>query len=178
MDEQKIRELIRQMDTSKPRDAEAAWSQIPDIGEDIVPYLVEFYPTARKWQGRVAAVYYSMKYAHMNEAAFQLGVAACSDKATLVRCRACELLACSLRNDALPVLKKLLTHPDKRTTEDAAAAIDSIEHRNPNYFIDREHTGRIFLSVGGTAEDAIRNNKRAGVFSRIGHYVRTIFRKT
>ena len=60
MDEQRIRELIRQMDTTNQQDADAAWAQIPYIGEEIVPYLAEFYPTARKWQGRVRAVYYSM----------------------------------------------------------------------------------------------------------------------
>ena len=83
-----------------------------------------------------------------SEAAFRLGLAACGDKATLVRYRACGLLAYSLRADALPTLEAMLRHRDRRTAEDAAAAIDAIRSRNHHYFIDREHTGRIFWQVG------------------------------
>ena len=74
-------------------------------------------------------------------------IEALSDKATLVRYRACGLLACSLRPDALRHLRSLLTHPDERTVADARTAMDAISGRNHSYFVDRDHSGRSFWQV-------------------------------
>lgn len=70
-----------------------------------------------------------------------------ADRSYMVRYRACGLLAYSLRREALPPLQTLSAHADRRTAEDAAAAIDAIEHRNHDYFADRGHTGRSFWAV-------------------------------
>ncbi len=148
MDDQEIASLVRRLDTHKWLEQEAAWGKLRPLGERVVPFLLEAYPTTRKWQGRVALVFYSIRYARTSEAAFRLGLAACEDKATLVRYRACGLLAYSLRDDALEPLEALLRHRDGRTAEDAAAAIDAIRWRNHHYFIDRRHTGHIFWRVG------------------------------
>ena len=147
MDDQEIISLVKQLDTHKRFEQESAWGRLRPLGERVVPYLREAYPTTKRWQGRVALVFHSIKFARVSEAAFRLGLIACEDKATLVRYRACGLLAYSLRADALPHLEALSEHRDRRTVEDAAAAIDAIRSRNHHYFIDREHTGQIFWQV-------------------------------
>lgn len=139
--------LVKSLDTSSSLDEEAAWSQLKPLGPAVVPHLAAAFPRFKKWQGRASLVFHSIHYARKSEEAFQLGLAALSDKATVVRYRACGLLAYSLRNDALPALKPLLNHTDKKTAEDAAAAIDAIRHNNHHYFVDRNHTGRAFWQV-------------------------------
>jgi hypothetical protein len=143
----KIREMVARLDTAAARDEEELWAQLRDIGVEVVPYLLEAYRTFRKSKGRVSLVFHAIKYARTSEEAFRLGIEALSDKATLVRYRACGLLAYSQRPDAIQHLKALLTHPDARTVEDARAAIDAISSRNHHYFVDRGHTGRSFWQV-------------------------------
>ena len=124
-------------------DQEEPWELLRSLGVTVVPYLLEAYPQFRLWQGRVACVYYSMRYARVSEAAYQLGLIAVQDRATLVRYRACGLLAYSLRREAIPALKPLLRHSDKETREDAAAAIRAIKKRNHHLFRDRDSSGRV-----------------------------------
>ena len=142
-----IRALVKRLDTASVRDREEVWEQLRTLGAAVAPYLAEAYPAFRKAQGRVALVFYSLRYARMSEDVFRLGVQALSDKATLVRYRACGLLAYSLRADAIPYLKTLLDHKDAPTVEDARAAIDAISRKNHHYFMDREHSGRTFWQV-------------------------------
>jgi hypothetical protein len=143
MDEDRVRDLVRQLDTTRVTDTESAWGELRDLGEALLPYLVEAYPSMKRWQGRVALVYYAIPYARTNRAAFELGLAALTDRATLVRYRACMLLAYSLDPEAIPSLERLLSHPDAKTVDDARAAIDAIEFQNHHYFLDRHHTGRL-----------------------------------
>lgn len=147
MDESLIREIVKRLDTAQSQEGEAAWDQLRPLGAAVVPFLADVYPRARKWQGRVALVYHSIRYARVSEAAFKLGVAALRDKSTVVRYRACGLCSYSLRTDAIPHLEALLCHPDTSTAEHAKAAIDAIQHKNHHYFIDRNHTGRSFIEV-------------------------------
>lgn len=88
-----------------------------------------------------------IRYGRTSEVAFQLGLAGLCDRATIVRYRACGVLAYSLRRDALPHLEALLGHPDHKTVEDARAAIDAIKRKNHHYFVDRDHTDQIFWEV-------------------------------
>jgi hypothetical protein len=154
MNEQEIISLVRQLDTADSHERESVWEKLQLLRERVVPYLLEAYPSTKKWQGRVALVFHTIRYARTSEAAFQLGLLACADKATLVRHRACGLLAYSLRIDAIPHLEALLKHRDGRTVEDAAAAIDAIERQNHHYFVDRNHTGQIFWQVSDEATPA------------------------
>jgi hypothetical protein len=147
VDKQEIISLVKQLDTARSLEQERAREQLRPLQEQVIPYLLEAYPTIRKWQGRAALVFHSTRFARTNEGAFQLGLIACEDKATVVRYRACGLLAYSLRVEAIPQLKALLKHRDKKTVEDAAAAIDAIKRQNHHYFIDRNHTGQIFWQV-------------------------------
>ncbi|MCE9545112.1 MAG: hypothetical protein K8T25_06295 [Planctomycetia bacterium] len=147
MVETQIRALVRQLDTKDRAVEEAAWAQLRPLGAAVVPYLAEFYSNAKKLEGRRAILFYAIKHARTTEAAFQLGVAGLGDRASVVRYRACGLLAYSLRHDALSYLEALLTHQDRKTAEDARAAIDAIKCNNHHYFVDREHTGQMFWEV-------------------------------
>ena len=147
MNETKIRELISSLDTTKQLKAEKAWIELKPFGVSVVPYLAEAYFKLKKWQGRVPLVFHSIKYAKVSEESFKLGIEALNDKATLVRYRACGLLAYSQRKDAIPHLKKLLKHKDNKTVEDAETAIDAIKKKNHHFFIDRNHTGNMFWEI-------------------------------
>ena len=142
-----IQAYVVRLDTTSARDEEQVWTQLRDLGAAVVPYLREAYRTFRKSKGRTSLVFHSIRYARSSEDAFRLGIEALSDRATLVRYRACGLLAYSQRSDAIPHLEALLTHSDARTVDDAKAAIDAISNRNHHYFVDRTHSGRSFWQV-------------------------------
>jgi hypothetical protein len=142
-----IQRLVAALDTRKTSDEEAAWSKLKSYGSNVVPYLAAFYPRAKTWQGRASLVFHSTRYARESDSAFQLGLAALTDRSTVVRYRACGLCAYSLRTDALLALRALLGHKDSRTVQDASAAIDSIEQQNHHLFVDRTHSGRSFWIV-------------------------------
>lgn len=142
MDSERIAALVRELDTSQSLPAEKAWTQLRGLGVGVVPYLADAYGKFRTWQGRTSLVFHSIRYARSDERAFRLGVQALRDRSHVVRWRACGLLAYSLRRDALDVLRPLLQHTDMRTREDAAAAIDAIEHQNHHLYVDRDHSGR------------------------------------
>ena len=93
-----IRSAVARLDTARWSEEEAVWSDLRPCGQSVTPYLREAYPKFRKWQGRVSLVFHSIPYARVSEDAFQLGLAALADRATLVRYRACGLLAYSLRS--------------------------------------------------------------------------------
>jgi hypothetical protein len=147
MDETQIKKLVRQLDPSERPQEEAAWEQLRPLGASVVPYLAEVYPNIKKMEGRRSVVFHAIRHARTTEAAFQLGVAALNDRASIVRYRACCILAYSLRGDAIPHLEKLLAHKDRKTAADALAAIDAIKSRNHHYFVGRDHSGRQFWWV-------------------------------
>lgn len=147
MDPQQIRANVAKLHTDSVVAEETAWAELRPLGIEVVPYLLEAYPQFKKWRGRLSLVFHAIRYARLSEEAYQLGLLAINDRATLVRYRACALLAYSLRKDAIEYLKPLLTHSDTRTVADAAAAIDVLKSQNHHYFRDREHSGRIFWEV-------------------------------
>lgn len=147
MEPTEIRKYVSRLETTKSLEEETAWIKLRSLGIAIVPYLADAYPIMKKWQGRVSLVFHSMRYAKESEEAYQLGIRALNDRAKLVRYRACGLLAYSQREEAIPHLKKLLRHGDSETVADAKAAIDAIKRRNHHYFIDRNHSGKIFWEV-------------------------------
>lgn len=146
LSEHEIRRLVGDIAADRP-DAEAAWQVLRGLGAAVVPYLLEAYPSARRWQGRTALVFHAIRFARVSEAAFALGCQALGDKSYMVRYRACMVLAYALRPDALPALGALLQHTDSRTREDAARAMDAIRSQNHHYFVDRDHSGRSFWVV-------------------------------
>jgi hypothetical protein len=147
MDEAQIRALVRQLDTKDGAAEDSAWTQLRPLGAAVIPYFLEFYPHAKLLEGRRTMVFHATRHARTSEAAFQLGLAALKDRSSIVRYRACGVLAYSLRRESLPHLQALATHKDQKTVEDARAAIDAINRQNHHYFVDRNHTGRTFWEV-------------------------------
>jgi hypothetical protein len=86
------------------------------------------------------------RFSRENGVAFRMGAVAVRDRAYAVRRYGCALLAYTLRPDALPILTSLFKHADRRTVEDARAAIDAIKCKNRNFFKDRNHSGKILWS--------------------------------
>jgi len=147
MTESRIQELVAQLEAPTALEREEAWNELKPLGEAVVPYLSKAYGQMKKRQGRIECVFHSIRYARTSDAAFQMGVVALNDRATLVRYRACGLLAYLLRADAVSHLSALLAHSDPATVADAKAAIDAIQHGNHHFFIDRTHSGRTFWEV-------------------------------
>ncbi len=56
------------------------------------------------------------------------------------------LLAYSQR-EVLPDLRAALAGAPKETQEDILAAIDAIESHNHNFFVDRDHSGMVTLTI-------------------------------
>lgn len=128
-------------------ESEVAWQELKVLGADVVPYLADAFAMTKNWQGRVALVYHCIRFARVSDSAFALGLRGLQDGSYMVRYRACGLLAYSLRQDALPQLQSLLIHSDKRTIEDATAAIAAITSRNHHRYVDRSNSGRSFWEV-------------------------------
>ena len=58
------------------------------------------------------------------------------------------LLAYSLRTNLLPFLEAALDKArDEETRNDITAAMDAIIEQNHNFFIDRNHTGKVKWNV-------------------------------
>lgn len=139
--EPEILKLIKKLDTTKSSEQEEYWEQLKKLNIDIPKYFLQAYQTFKKSQGRIHLVFSCIKHARTNENAFQLGILALADKATLVRYRAACILAYSLRDDAIPHLEKNLAHPDKETQKDAERAIRAIKSKNHHIFMeDRSHS--------------------------------------
>ena len=147
MDADVIRQLVADLDTRRSSEEELAWARLRPLGSAVVPHLAEAYPRFRTWQGRASLLYHAIQYARTEEAAFQLGLAALRDRSFVVRYRACMLVAYSLRDEAVPLLEDLLQHPEPRTAADAGAALDAIRQQNHHLFLDRDHSGKVFLRV-------------------------------
>jgi hypothetical protein len=147
MDDAQIHYALKMFDTASTSAHEAAWASLKPLGVSVVPFLAEYFPRTKKAQGRVALIFHAIPFARESEAAFELGLLALNDKATLVRYRACGLCAYSLRKGAIPHLERLLKHADEKTVDDARAAIDAIRRKNHHYFIDRSHSNSTFWEV-------------------------------
>ncbi|WLQ14320.1 hypothetical protein O5O45_31885 [Hahella aquimaris] len=148
MDDSEINLLLDRLDGSgSDREMEAA-SKLRVGVPDLPKYLLQRYRISRKWRPRGSCVYRAMRYAKESKDAFVLGLEALFDRSRIVRHSACMLLAYSLNPDALDALSQLAeTSQDTSTVEDAKAAIDAIKNRNHNYFVDREHSGKITLNI-------------------------------
>jgi hypothetical protein len=149
MNETRIQELIEQLDGSGSPLEWQAISELRSMGDALAEHLRAKYHQSRNWGVRCACVFYSLKYARdNNETAIALGREALRDRSKAVRYRACMLLAFSLRRDALDELRDAMRCLSGRPgADDVAAAIDAIEHQNHNYFVDRDHSGKVKMTI-------------------------------
>ena len=120
-----------------------------ELGAGFAGELLAAYKTAKSWRHRTSYVYHAMSVCTESNDAIALGELALFDKSKVVRYRACMLLAIAQRVSALPVLDEALSR-GLDSADDYRAAIDAIRHRNPNYFVDRDHSGQVTLGVGRT----------------------------
>ena len=146
MQDQRVERLVQAFSTSLRPEIDAAWLVADSMGDDLLPLLAEAFSRIRKSEGRASVMRYVGRFSRESEVAFRMGTVAVQDRAYAVRHYGCALLAYSLRADALPILTSLLKHADRRTVEDAGAAIDAIKSKNHNFFKDRDHSGKILWS--------------------------------
>ena len=147
VDRKRLLLILKRLDDPSSEENWGAIRELKRLDVDLPQVLFEHYKESRSWRARVSCVFFAIHDARENNIAVQLGIMALNDRSRVVRHRACSLLAYSLRDDALPYLRNLLMHHDTSTREDAQAAIDAIEHRNHNWFVDRDHTGRLMWTV-------------------------------
>jgi len=144
MDSQEIKKLVMQLGSSgKIEDEKKIWGKLKPVGEKIVHYFLEAYPKAKGWESRASYMFHSIKYAKTNKEALQLGILGLKDKSTIVRYRACQILAYSLKKEVLPFLEEALSHKDSKTIEDVKATINAIKKGNHHLFHDRDNSGKI-----------------------------------
>jgi hypothetical protein len=146
MQDPRVERLIQAFSTSLRPEIDEAWVVAGSMGDDLLPLLAEAFSGIRKSEGRASVMRYVGKFSRESDTAFRMGAVAVQDRAYAVRHYGCALLAYSLRADALPILTSLLKHADRRTVEDAKAAIDAIKSKNHNFFKDRDHSGKILWS--------------------------------
>ena len=118
------------------------------MGNDLLVLLAEAFPEIRNSEGRASILRYVGRFSRESEVAFRMGIAAVQDRAYAVRHYGCAILAYSLRVDALPTLSSLLKHTDRRTADDARAAVDAIKNKNHHFYHDRDHSGRVRWEYG------------------------------
>lgn len=148
MNKNEIYLLLNQLDGSGSDNEYEATQALKDLGDQFPDLLLEKYRTSRKWKERSACVHYSTIYARKSEGAFVLGLEALWDKSKHVRHLACLLLSWSLREDALDELRKIeKSCVDNEFLKDIQATIDAIENQNSNYFVDRDHSGKVTLNI-------------------------------
>jgi hypothetical protein len=113
----------------------------------LVPYYLEALPKIRNANGRVHIMFWLIPLARRDARVVEAARARLQDKSAAVRMHACEVLAYSLRHDAIAWLEPLLDHPVADTRTAAAAAIDAIQHQNHHFYLDRKHSGTSFWVV-------------------------------
>lgn len=148
INDEKLSSLLNKLDGSGSERELGAVAELREMDIDLPALLLEKYRISKRWQIRSSCVYHSIRYARSSRAAVELGIEALLDESKIVRYRACMLLAYSLCIDGLSYLKQIKERTScLETIANTEAAIDSIENNNSNYFVDREHSGKILLRV-------------------------------
>ena len=147
--EASVDDLLDALDGSgSEREWEAADRLRTILDDDLPKYLLTRYRSQKSWKPRSSYVYHATRYAKQSEAAIKLGKLAVGDKSSVVRYRACKLLAYSLRRELLPFLEQRLSKAkDEKARGDIEAAMDAIVQQNHNYFVDRDHSGKVTLNI-------------------------------
>lgn len=141
--------LLQRLDGSGSQEEYDAVAQLRRLlGPELPRYLLETYRSSKKWQQRAACAFRALADARQSEDALTLGREAIRDRSKVVRYRAGMLLAWAQRPEVIPELRALLDEKGRGPeTEDLAAALDALENRNPNYYVDRDHSGMVTLDV-------------------------------
>ena len=148
-----VDELVAALDHKRNADIDGAERRLIKAHgrEALIPGFVAAYPRLRNAAARNSVLYELVPFARQRPDVVELAKAALNDPAYMPRMQACSLLAYALRQDAVPHLKPLLKHRDKKTRDDAKAALAAIKHQNHHYWLDRSHSGKFLWTVN--AED-------------------------
>lgn len=147
--QKEIDALLSRLDGSGSDDEWAAATQLRALGSQLPQHLLRRLRTARNWKARSSCVCHAIRYAPDSESAVALGLEAIRDRSKVVRYRGGMLLAFAQAKQAVPALRAALEAlGDAPGAEDLLAAIDAIEGDNPNYFVDRDHSGKVTLTIG------------------------------
>ena len=147
-DAKQIEDLLDLLDGRGSETEWAAVKRLKELLHDALPtYLLSAYRNARSWRSRSSFVFHAIPYARKHDDAVNLGMLAIFDRSKVVRYRACMLLAISQKSSALASLREAERAFMGTNSSDMSAAIDAIEHKNQDYFLDRAHTGNVKLSV-------------------------------
>ena len=99
--------------------------------EELPSVMLEEYKASTKYQVRALCVQIATGFCRRSSDAFELGKLALYDKSKYVRFRGRQLLACSLRQDAIKELMQSLEFTtDENERLQLLAVIDAIEHQN------------------------------------------------
>jgi hypothetical protein len=147
MNDKNVQTRLQRLDGSGSDSEWAAVKELRDV-PNLPRLLLGRFRSTRAWKARASCVFHAIRYAMTDDDAVTLGVEAPNDKARVVRYRGCMLLAWSQRQSVVPALRKALALvKDPAGQEDVRAAIDAIESRNHNFFVDRGHTGNVALEL-------------------------------
>lgn len=120
---------------------------VETLGDKLPDEALRRYKLTKKWGHRTHLVYALTRYAKTSKTAVELGLLASTDKSKVVRYRALMLLALAQDQSTLEKLESLLPTIPSVSKADLLAAIDAIKCKNQHYFIDRDHSGRVFLRM-------------------------------
>lgn len=146
MNESEIRIMVGEYEAKSSYGTEPYYKEIKSLGESVLPFFIEAYPKAKRWKQRASYLYRAISYARDSALSVELALMALQDRSKEVRYRACMLLACSQNVNALSNLNLVLKSVSKESAADIMATIDAIESKNHNYFVDRNHSGKVFLN--------------------------------
>ncbi|NJM30427.1 MAG: hypothetical protein HC855_10270 [Rhizobiales bacterium] len=79
-------------------------------------------------------------------------MAAVLDKSKAVRYRACQLLAYAQDRKLLPAMEQLSKQVAADSIEDLNAALDAVANQNQHWFLDRTHSGKVFMNMFGMSD--------------------------
>src|SRR5690606_8887665 len=83
-----------------------------------IPYYLEALPKIRNANGRMHILFWLRSLARKDSRVVGAAIERLNDKSAVVRMYACEILAYSLREDAIASLEELLHHPSARTRDE------------------------------------------------------------
>ena len=145
MNNEEVHKYLAYLDGRSPKNEREAIAELEALGVNIPALMMKKYTNSRRWLDRASSIFHCIKYAKTDEDAYQIGILALQDKSKTVRHRACMLLSVAQKQEAIEHLENLLF--DKASRKDAAAAIDALRNRNQDYFVDRQHSGKIRLKL-------------------------------
>lgn len=117
-------------------------------------FYLHLFGNIKNYSSRLTCVYWSQSYSKVHDSALRLGFRGVEDRSRVVRYRSLRLLAISESDIALEFLENLDRNPfSKDDLEDIDAAMSAIRKKNRNLFIDRQESGRMFITLKIVSED-------------------------